>query len=240
MKDILSTRLHLKLLFPIIFMICIGGCKDKPISKEQVVSQEMNENTTSTNETKKQSKKTILFFGDSLTAGYGLDEDDSFPSLIQNRIDSLNLPYQVVNAGLSGETSSGGVGRIDWVLQQPLDIFVLELGANDMLRGLDAKETKSNLDKIINRVKEKYPTAQIIMAGMQAAPNLGKEYGSIFNGAFSELAEQYDLGLIPFLLEGVAGDPTLNQADGKHPNAIGQKIVVENVWKILSGYIEVI
>ena len=174
-----------------------------------------------------------MFFGDSLTAGYGLDEEESYPSLIQNRIDSLGLSYQVINAGLSGETTTGGLGRIDWVLQQPIDVFVLALGSNDMLRGLDLSLSKDNLRKILDKVREHSPSAKIILAGMLSPPNMGEDYSRGFNGMFGEIAKDYNASLIPFLLEGVAGDPSLNLADGKHPNAIGQTIVVENVWQIL-------
>lgn len=174
-----------------------------------------------------------MFFGDSLTAGYGLDEAESYPSLVQDRIDSLGLPYQVINAGLSGETTTGGLGRIDWVLQQPIDVFVLALGSNDMLRGLDLSLSIDNLREIIKRVQTHSPQAKIIMAGMLAPPNMGQEYSVGFNGMFGEIATDYNADLIPFLLDGVAGNPDLNLPDGKHPNAIGQTIVVENVWRIL-------
>lgn len=221
----------------ILFLVSLQACKDKPISQEQVVPTPTNESTASTNTPNNQSKKSILFFGDSLTAGYGLSEEESFPSLIQDRIDSLGYEYNVINAGLSGETTAGGVGRIDWVLQQPVDIFVLELGANDMLRGLDVKETKKNLESIINTVQSKYPAAEIIMVGMQSPPNMGPDYADAFNNSFSDLSKKHNLDLIPFLLEGVAGNPNLNLPDGKHPNAVGQKIVLENVWSVLKNYI---
>lgn len=184
-----------------------------------------------------QKKKTVLFFGDSLTAGFGLDEDESFPTLIQDRIDSLGLAYEVINAGLSGETSAGGKGRISWVLNQPIDIFVLELGANDMLRGLNLDETVKNLKNILEVYKSKNPAGKVIIAGMEAPPNMGTAYTTRFRGIFEELAQQYEAGLIPFLLDGVAGIPTLNLEDGKHPTAEGQKIVRDNVWKVLRPYL---
>ena len=179
-----------------------------------------------------------MFFGDSLTAGYGLDEEDSFPSLIQNRIDSLGRPYEVINAGLSGETSAGGKGRIDWVLNKPVDIFVLELGANDMLRGLDLNETDKNLRAILDVVKVKSPDAKLVIAGMEAPPNMGDDYTSKFRGLFSSIANEYNAALIPFLLDGVAGIAELNLGDGKHPNPQGQKIVTENVWRIIDSYVK--
>ena len=185
----------------------------------------------------KKSKKTILFFGDSLTAGYGLDEEYSFPSLLQNRIDSLGLAYEVINAGLSGETSAGGKGRIDWVLNQHIDIFVLELGANDVLRGMDLEETNKNLRAILDVVKSKSETTQLVIAGMEAPPNMGSDYTSQFRTIFKTIAEDYQATLIPFLLEGVAGDTKLILNDGKHPNIEGQKIVANTVWSYIKDQV---
>jgi acyl-CoA thioesterase I len=179
--------------------------------------------------------QTILFFGNSLTAGYGLDPTEAFPALIQNRIDSLNLPYKVINAGNSGETSAGGNSRVDWVLRQPVDIFVLELGGNDGLRGIPVAETRKNLQSIIDKVKAKYPEAKIVLAGMQIPPNMGTRYATDFRGLYPELARQNDLTLIPFLLEGVGGEARLNLKDGIHPTAEGHRILAENVWKVLEG-----
>jgi acyl-CoA thioesterase-1 len=178
-------------------------------------------------------RKYILFFGNSLTAGYGLDESESFPSLIQMRIDSIGLPYQVINAGLSGETSAGGLGRIDWVLRQQIDVFVLELGPNDALRGLDLDATEQNLRGILDKVLAKHPDIPIVIAGMEAPPNMGEEYTTQFREIYRKLAEDYNAALIPFLLEGVGGEPELNLPDRMHPNAEGQKIVRDNVWKVL-------
>ena len=182
-------------------------------------------------------KKVILFFGNSLTAGYGLETGEAFPSLIQDRLDSLDLAYEVINAGLSGETTAGGAGRIDWILEQPVDIFVLELGGNDMLRGLDVGETEKNLHGILETVKGKYPDIPIIIAGMKAPPNMGQEYTRQFEGIYPRLAKEFTAGLIPFFLEGVGGIDSLNLADGIHPNAKGQKIVRENVWSVLENYL---
>jgi len=178
-------------------------------------------------------KKTIVFFGNSLTAGYGLSPEQAFPALIQKKIDSLALPYQVVNAGVSGETSSGGKTRIDWILQQPVDIFVLELGANDGLRGTPLSETKKNLQDIIDLVKGKYPAAKLVFAGMEIPPNMGQAYTTEFRNIYKDLAAKNNMTLIPFLLEGVGGEPELNQADGIHPNEQGSRIVAENVWQEL-------
>lgn len=180
-------------------------------------------------------KKNILFFGTSLTAGYGLDPTEAYPALIQNRIDSLKMPYNVINGGLSGETSAGGKGRIDWLLKQPVDIFVLELGANDGLRGLPVAQTIKNLQDIIDRVKTKYPGAKMVIAGMQVPPNMGAKYAADFKNIFPNLAKKNQMALIPFLLDKVGGVPKLNQADGIHPTAEGDKILAENVWVVLKG-----
>ena len=178
--------------------------------------------------------KTILFFGDSLTAGYGLDDpDDAFPGLIQDRIDSLGLNYEVVNAGISGETTTGGKNRLDWVLETDASIFVLELGANDGLRGVPVSETKANLQSIIDTVKSKIPGVKIVLAGMQLPPNLGIQYTSDFKAMFQDLAKENNIELIPFLLKDVGGIPKLNQADGIHPTTEGHKIVAKTVFGIL-------
>lgn len=179
-------------------------------------------------------KKTIVFFGNSLTAGYGLSSPtQAFPALIQNKIDSAGLAYTVVNAGVSGETSSGGLSRIDWILRQPLDVFVLELGANDGLRGIQIAETKKNLQAIIDRVKAKYPAAKLVLAGMQLPPNMGQTYATQFRNIYPELATANGLTLIPFLLEGVGGETKLNQEDGIHPTAEGAQVVAQTVWRVL-------
>lgn len=179
------------------------------------------------------SSKTILFFGNSLTAGYGLETEESFPSLIQDRLDSLNLDYEVINAGLSGETTAGGKNRLEWVLNQKVDVFVLELGANDGLRGVPLSETRANLQTIIDRVRQKNGETRIILAGMMIPPNMGQTYTTEFRTIFPDLAEQNEVQLIPFLLDGVAGIPELNLEDGIHPTAEGQKIVANNVWAVL-------
>lgn len=177
----------------------------------------------------------VLFFGNSLTAGYGLVPEQSFPSVIQKKVNEKGLSYEVINAGLSGETSAGGVDRVDWVLQnlRGVDVFVLELGANDGLRGIDTQSTYSNLQKIIDKVKALNPSVKIIIAGMQVPPNMGPEYSAKFKEIFPEIARKNKAVLIPFLLDKVAGEPSLNLADGIHPNAEGQRIVAENVWKVL-------
>ncbi|HLZ87588.1 MAG TPA: arylesterase [Puia sp.] len=178
-------------------------------------------------------QKHIVFFGDSLTAGYGVSPGQGFPELIQHRLDSLHLPYQATNAGVSGETSSGGKNRIAWVLRQPVDIFVLELGANDGLRGIPVAGTTANLQAIIDAVKARYPSARIILAGMQVPPSMGSTYATAFRNLFPALAAKNKISLIPFLLQNVGGIPQLNQRDGIHPNPAGHRIVASNVWQTL-------
>jgi acyl-CoA thioesterase-1 len=179
--------------------------------------------------------KTLLFFGDSLTAGYGLDDPSAqaFPALVQKKVDATGLPWRVVNAGLSGETSAGGLRRVDWILRQRVEVFVLELGGNDGLRGLPPETTHANLQAIIDRVRAKYPTAKIVLAGIAAPPNMGADFTRAFAAIFPELAEKNGVPLIPFLLEGVGGWPEFNQPDGIHPNVQGHAIVAETVWKVL-------
>ena len=184
------------------------------------------------------SKKTILCFGDSITAGYGLeDTNDAYPSLLQQMIDSLKLDYTVINSGVSGETSAGGKSRIDWVIKQKVDVFLLELGANDGLRGVPISETHSNLQTIIDVVKEKSPKTKIILAGMELPPNMGQEYTNKFRELFSDLAKKNNLEFIPFILKDVGGIATLNQADGIHPTVEGHKIVAQTVWETLKPLI---
>jgi acyl-CoA thioesterase-1 len=186
-------------------------------------------------ENKQQEKtKTVLFFGDSLTAGYGLEDPESaFPYLVEQKIDSLKLPYKVVSAGLSGETSAGGKNRIDWLLKQQMDVFVLELGANDGLRGLDVRETERNLQSILDQVKAKFPETKIVVTGMMVPPSMGTKYANAFKDIFPRLAKKNNAAFIPFLLEGVGGVPELNQGDGIHPTVEGHKILAENVWSVL-------
>ncbi len=177
--------------------------------------------------------KTILFLGDSLTAGYGINPEKAYPNLIANKIRKAGLPYKTIPSGLSGETSAGGLRRVNWVMRQPIDILVLALGSNDGLRGIDLSDTTENLQGIIDLARRKNPQIQIIIAGMQMPPNLGPQYTREFRELFPRLAESNKAELVPFLLEGVGGRPELNLADGIHPNPEGHKIVAENVWKVL-------
>jgi len=164
----------------------------------------------------------------------GLESQNlAFPGIIAHWIDSLDLPYRVINGGLSGETSAAGNERIDWMLNEKPDVFVLELGANDGLRGIPTEETRKNLQSIIDKVTAKYPECQLVLTGMLVPPNMGADYGKAFTAIFPALAEKNHMAFIPFLLEGVAGEPKLNQEDGVHPTAEGHKILAENVWKVL-------
>ena len=175
----------------------------------------------------------ILFLGDSITAGHGLDLSQAYPALIQEKINARGWRFQTVNAGQSGDTSAGGLSRLDWLLKNRVEILILELGANDGLRGLPVETTGKNLQRIIDRTREKYPQAKVIIAGMKVPPNMGRAYGDRFEAMFADLAKQNGAPLIPFVLEGVGGERELNLADGIHPNAKGQEIVAANVWKVL-------
>ena len=218
--------------YPLLIFMFFTSCKDTATKEEEKRAEE-TVNNEEPRETSDSDTGVILFFGNSLTAGLGLEPEEAFPALIQDRIDSLGLDYEVVNAGLSGETTAGGRNRIDWVLNQDVDVFVLELGANDGLRGVPLEESRRNLQAIINTVREKNPETEIILTGMQMPPNMGQEYTTNFRNMFPELAEENDIHLIPFLLENVGGIPELNQGDGIHPTAEGQKILAENVWEVL-------
>jgi acyl-CoA thioesterase-1 len=212
----------------LLVLLTMAGCGQKTSPGDQDMA------TAEKQPAVNNSTKNILFFGDSLTAGYGLDDpSDAFPGVIQTKIDSARLPYSVVNAGVSGETTAGGKSRIDWVLRQQVAVFVLELGANDGLRGIPVKETAGNLQTIIDKVKAKYPQTKLVLLGMQVPPNMGSAYAADFKAIFPRIAKKNKMELVPFLLQGVGGVPSLNQKDGIHPTAAGARIVAENVWKIL-------
>lgn len=175
----------------------------------------------------------VVFLGTSLTAGYGLPESQAFPALIQQRIDAADLDYRVVNAGVSGDTSAGGLRRLDWLLRLPIAAFVLELGANDMLRGQSVSQLRSNLEAILDRTAAAHPEARFLIAGMRAAPNLGPDYVREFDAIYPALAARHNASLIPFLLEDVAAERGLNQADGIHPTAEGHRLIADRVWQAL-------
>jgi len=177
--------------------------------------------------------KTIVIMGDSLAAGFGVEPDEAFPALLQKKIADAGWKDTVVNAGVSGDASADGLGRIDWLLRRRVDVFILELGGNDGLRGIPASETRTNLQAILDRVKAKYPRAQLVVAGMLMPVNLGADYREAFRKIFPELAAQNRAALVPFLLEGVAAKTELMQPDRIHPNAAGHRLVAETVWRIL-------
>jgi acyl-CoA thioesterase-1 len=177
--------------------------------------------------------KTVVFLGDSLTAGLGVQPAEAFPALIAEKIHAARLPFEIQNAGLSGDTSAGALRRIDWLLQRPIDVLVIELGGNDGLRGLPVKSLKANLQSIVDKVKAKNPAVKIVIAGMQIPPNLGAEYAANFERVYADLARENNAVLIPFLLEGVGGHRDLNQQDMIHPTAAGHRIVADLVWRTL-------
>jgi acyl-CoA thioesterase I len=221
-------------LLPLLALLSLAACQSKTDTQTTETTQADTSATAATT-----SQKTIVFFGNSLAAGYGLDNPaDAFPNRIGARIDSLGLPYRVVNAGLSGETSAGGRSRIGWILRTPADIFVLELGGNDGLRGIPLKSTRENLQAIIDTVRLRNPATRIVIAGMQIPPNMGRAYTTEFQQIFKDLADKNKAVLIPFLLEGVGGDPKLNQPDGIHPTAQGHAIVAETVWQQIGPMVQ--
>ncbi len=177
----------------------------------------------------------IVFLGDSLTAGYGLSEAGAYPALIEEKIADAGLEGTVVNAGLSGETTAGGARRVNWVLRNDVDILVVALGANDGLRGIDPEDSKRNLLRIVEVARERRPDIRILLAGMQAPPNMGRTYTDAFASIFPAVAERAGVELIPFLLEGVGGDPAMNLPDGIHPNQAGHARITETVWEHLKG-----
>ncbi|AUD04685.1 arylesterase [Spirosoma pollinicola] len=230
MKFCLNRKTPYSVISGLLLVLTVWGCG----------SSDTKTNTTTTPAEQAASKpdspakkQTILFYGNSLTAGYGVEPSQAFSALIGKKVDSLGLNYRVVNAGLSGETTAGGKSRIGWVLRQPVAIFVLELGGNDGLRGLPLADTRKNLQAIMDTVRQKSPQATIVLAGMQIPPNMGTSYTKEFRGMFKELADKNKAVLIPFLLENVGGIPKLNQPDGIHPTPAGHKIVANTVWKVI-------
>ena len=222
MKSLLT---HFSICFIIFLAAWATSCSTPSEKKEVKEGEQTAESPT---------KKTILFFGNSLTAGYGIDPEESFAGRIQTRLDSLEKDYRVINGGLSGETTAGGLSRLDWFLEEEPHLFVLELGGNDGLRGIALTETKKNLLAIVDKVRAKYPNTKIILAGMQIPPNMGQEYTEEFKGIFPAVAKEKNIELIPFLLESVAGNPELNLPDGIHPTAEGHRLVMETLWPYIS------
>lgn len=209
----------------LLFSVLFSGFMTEPVWAQD---EERNE----------EEPRTVLIFGDSITAGQGVDMDEAFPALLQDKVDSLGWNVEIVNAGLSGETTAGGVRRIDWVLQRKVDLFVLELGGNDGLRGIEPEVTRRNLQEIMDKVHSKYPETTIILTGMEAPPNMGPRYTTRFREIFQELAHQNEVIFMPFILEGVGGNPELNQSDGIHPTAEGHRKIAENLWSYLKPVLE--
>jgi acyl-CoA thioesterase-1 len=224
---------HMKsLIMTAIAVFLLASCNNSNSTQ----NSESKTDSTSTKDTPLTNEKKILFFGNSLTAGLGLaDQSEAFPALIQQKIDSLGLPYTCINAGLSGETSAGGKDRIEWLLKDSIDVFVLELGANDGLRGISTESTFQNLNEIVNKVKAAYPNCKLVLAGMMVPPSMGDQYFKDFSAIFPKLAKEQNMTLVPFLLDKVAGIQNLNQADGVHPTKEGQHILAENVWEHLKA-----
>jgi len=210
---------------------CGNAPSEKSVEKNEVTK---DNTTTQDTEANMNTTKTILCFGDSITAGYGLDDtNNAFPGLLQQKIDSIGANFSVVNSGLSGETTAGGKSRVDWILKQDISIFILELGANDGLRGVALSETRANLQAVIDVVKQKNEDTTIILAGMELPPNMGQDYTKEFRQIYADLAKDNSLAFIPFILKDVGGIAELNQNDGIHPTNKGHQIVANTVWEVL-------
>lgn len=232
MKFLKTTRIPVSLISGLLLLTAVWSCSsDKKESNAPATTSQSA--TAPTAAQTPAGKKVILFYGNSLTAGYGVEPSEAFPALVGEKIDSAGLDYTVVNSGLSGETTAGGKSRISWVMRQPVSVFVLELGGNDGLRGLPLAQTRQNLQAIIDTVRLKSPDAKIVLAGMQIPPNLGTDYTREFRELFKEVADKNNAVLIPFLLENVGGIARLNQPDGIHPTPAGHKIVANTVWGVL-------
>ena len=236
MSTLLPWFRPLAILVPILFIIgCGGGERNSPSAGDEASapSERGDASASAPSSGTSGDRKVVLFVGTSLTAALGLDPEQGFPARIQEKADSAGLPFEMVNAGVSGETSRDARGRIGWLLAQPFDVLVLETGANDMLRGTSLRALRENMQAIVDTVRAVRPDARIVLAGMMAPPNLGPEYTGEFESLYREVAGENDLPLIPFLLEGVGGDPEMNLGDGIHPNEQGQRRVAENVWRVL-------
>jgi acyl-CoA thioesterase-1 len=219
-----------------LLLLLLGACQnpsDKPANTTTIPTNDSLAQTTDTD-----SRAVILCLGNSITAGYGLDPEEAFPALLQKRIDSLGLPYRVLNRGISGETTAGGKARMEWILQQKISILLIELGGNDGLRGLSPDETRQNLIDIIQLAKAQYPQLQVVLGGMQVPPNMGPDYAQAFAQIYPQVAQQTGAVLIPFILEGVGGVPELNLPDGIHPTAEGHQLVAATVWQALAPLLE--
>lgn len=209
---------------------CIAGENGESAIESQPPTLESNERSSAAGNLRTDDRVVVVFLGTSLTAGLGLERrEDGYPELIGAMADSAGIPIEVVNAGLSGDTSAGGLRRLDWVLRGPADVLVVELGANDGLRGLDTEQLESNLREIARRARERYPELRIVLVAMEAPPNLGATYTERFRDVYPRVARDVGASLLPFLLQGVAGDPELNQSDRTHPNPDGHRIIARDV-----------
>lgn len=220
-----SVHFALLALVACVVVGCGGNANDEPASNQQ------QRPAPSTPDARDDGRPKIVALGDSLTAGLGLVESQAYPALLQKKLEKAGYPFEVVNAGVSGDTSAGGVRRLDWALEGNVRVLILALGANDGLRGLPVDQMKKNLEDIIQRARAR--NIVVILAGMEAPPNYGPDYTSAFRRAYQELAREHELVFLPFLLDKVAGDPALNQGDGIHPNARGAEIIAEGMWKVL-------
>lgn len=233
-----SRKLYLFILCAVLLSACGNGGEHADSTSESATTTTDTLTRTTGEPQEEESSAVILFLGNSLSAGLGVDEADSFPARIDERIDSLGWDFRVVNAGLSGETTSGGLRRVDWLLEDRVDVLVLELGGNDGLRGVPVEVARDNLRQIIEKTRAAYPDVTIVLAGMQIPPNLGHDYTQRFRAMYPELAESENTHLIPFLLEDVGGVDSLMQGDGIHPTADGHRVVADNVWDVLGPILQ--
>jgi acyl-CoA thioesterase-1 len=218
----------------------LGGCGSREAPPESVSRDTRTERSVEVEDpipaSAAEGRPRIVLLGDSLTAGLGLSPDQAYPALLQQHVDEANLPFEIVSAGVSGDTSAGGLRRLDWALEGDVRIVVIALGGNDGLRGIPVDELRRNLSAMIERCRAR--GLNVVIAGMEAPPNFGDAYTAAFRKVYSDLAREHDVPLVPFLLEGVAGIPSLNQRDGIHPNVAGAKIVADNVWKVVQPLAE--
>lgn len=212
-------------------MACAGGASPSAEKSKAAASRPTSSEATTRGGAAAPKTHRVLFIGTSLTAGLGLDPDSAYPQLIQRKIDSAGLHYEVVNAGESGETSAGLLRRLEWLMKGDFAVVVLETGANDGLRGLDVRDTERNIQAAIDGITQAHPAARLVLVQMEAPPNMGTAYTTAFHAMFPRLARKNGLQLLPFLLDSVAGRAALNQADGIHPNIVGERIVANNVWR---------
>lgn len=237
-----TSKLYLILLLSVLLAAGCAADEDPDLSEDRPLTvQRKAQRTPERTVQPPENTETVevLVLGNSLAAGYGLNPEQAFPALLQNRADSLGWDVEIINAAESGLTTSGGLSRVDWLLRRSdVDVLILELGGNDGLRGISTEVTRENLTSIIERTRARFPDVRIVLAGMQVPPNLGHEYTERFRMLYPEIAEEQDALLIPFLLEGVGGVPELNQSDGIHPTAEGQRIVAQNVWTTLGPLLE--